>query len=137
MIFDPQKEVISLIHCGWKGLEKKIIEKTIKKMEENFNVNPKELLAGIGPGIGGCHFKVKEDFMARFKSYPDAIIKKDGKIYIDLKLIAKRQLEETGIKPENIYVSPVCTYCQADIYFSYRKDESKPLQATMIIAGMR
>jgi YfiH family protein len=137
VIFDPQKEVISLIHCGWKGLEKKIIGKAIKKMKESFSVNPEELLAGIGPGIGGCHFEVKEDFLVKFKSFPEAIIKKDGKSYLDLKLIAKRQLKQAGIKPGNIYVSPVCTYCQADRYFSYRKDESKPLQAMMIIAGMR
>jgi YfiH family protein len=137
VIFDPQKEVISLIHSGWKGLEKKITEKAVKKMEENFDVNPKELLVGIGPGIGVCHFEVKEDFPAKFKSYPEAIIKKDGKSYVDLKLIAKRQLEEAGIRPASIDVSPVCTYCQADKYFSYRKDKSEPLQAMMIIAGMK
>ena len=137
VIFDPQKEVISLIHSGWKGLEKKITKKAIKKMEVNFGVNSKELLVGIGPGIGGCHFEVKEDFPAKFKSYPEAIIKKDGKSYVDLKLIAKRQLEEAGIKPENVDVSSVCTYCQADTYFSYRKDKSEPLQAMMIIAGMK
>jgi hypothetical protein len=140
VIFDPQKEVISLIHSGWKGLEKKITKKAIKKMEENFDVNSKELIVGIGPGIGVCHFEVKEDFPAKFKSFPEAIIKKDGKSYVDLKLIAKRQLEEAGIKPENIDISPVCTYCQADTYFSYRKDKSEPfepLQAMMIIAGMK
>lgn len=137
VIFDPQKEVIGLIHCGWKGLEKKIIEKAVKKMEENFVVNSNELLAGIGPGIGSCHFEVKEDFLARFNSYHDAIIKKDRKSYIDLKLIAKRQLEETGIKPENIYISSVCTYCQADKYFSYRKDKFEPLKAMIIVAGMK
>ncbi|MCL5072795.1 MAG: peptidoglycan editing factor PgeF [Actinobacteria bacterium] len=137
VIFDPQKEVIGLIHSGWKGLEKKIIENAIKKMELNFGVNSKELLAGIGPGIGVCHFEVKEDFPAKFKSYSEAIIKKDGKSYVDLKLIAKRQMEEAGVKPENIYVSSVCTYCQADTYFSYRKDKSEPVQAMMFIAGMK
>jgi polyphenol oxidase len=136
VIFDPQKEVLSLVHSGWKGLEKKITKKAIRKMEESFGVDSKELLAGIGPGIGGCHFEVKEDFLIRFKSYPEAIIKKNGKSYVDLKLIAKRQLEEAGIKPENINISPVCTYCQADIYFSYRKDKSEPVQAMMIVAGM-
>jgi polyphenol oxidase len=137
VIFDPQKEIIGLIHCGWKGLEKNITVKAIKKMEVNFGVNPKELLAGIGPGIGVCHFEVKKDFPSKFKSYPETIIKKDGKSYIDLKLIAKRQLEEAGIKPESIDVSPVCTYCHAGKYFSYRKDKSKPVKAMMVIVGMK
>jgi polyphenol oxidase len=137
IIFNPQKEVISLIHSGWKGLEKKIAKKAIKKMEVNFGVKSKELLVGIGPGIGVCHFEVKEDFPIKFKSYPEAIIKKDGKSYVDLKLIAKRQLEEVGIKSENIDVNSVCTYCQAGTYFSYRKDKTEPLQAMVIIAGMK
>lgn len=137
VIFSPQKEVISLIHSGWKGLEKKITKKAVKKMEVNFGVNSKELLAGIGPGIGACHFEVKEDFTAKFSSYPEAVIKKDGKSYVDLKLIAKKQLEEAGIKSKNIYVSSICTYCRANKYFSYRKDKSKPVQAMMIIAGMK
>ena len=38
--------------------------------------------------------------------------------------------------PENIDISSVCTYCQADKYFSYRKDKSEPVQAMMIVAGM-
>jgi len=63
--------------------------------------------------------------------------KRNGKNFIDLKLIAKRQLEKIGIKPKNIEVSPVCTYCQSKTYFSYRKDKSKPLQAMMFIVGMR
>lgn len=137
IIFDPRKKVIGLIHSGWRGLEKKITKKAVKKMEENFDINSKDLLVGIGPGIGGCHFEVKEDFLIKFKSYPEAIIKKDGKNYIDLKLIAKKQLEKAGVKPENIDVSPVCTYCQADIYFSYRKDKSEPVQAMMVIAGIK
>jgi polyphenol oxidase len=137
IIFNPKEEVISLIHCGWKGLEKNIIGKAVKKMEENFGTDSKKLFGGIGPGIGSCHFEVGNDFTSKFSSYPGATIKKSGKSYIDLKLIAKIQLQDTGIKPENIYVSPICTYCEADTYFSYRKDKSKPLQAMMVLAGMK
>jgi polyphenol oxidase len=137
IIFHAQKRVISLIHSGWKGLEKKITKKAVKKMEENFNINSRDLFAGIGPGIDSCHFEVKKDFLIKFKSYPEAIIKKDGKSYIDLKLIAKRQLEEAGVRPENIGISPVCTYCKADTYFSHRNDKSEPVQAMMVVAGMK
>jgi len=137
IIFDPLKEVICLVHCGWKGLEKKIIEKAVKKITDNFNVDSNKLIGGIGPGIGRCHFDVKEDFLPRFKSYPDAIVIKDGKNYIDLKMIAKRQLEIAGIKKGNIEMSPVCTYCQSDKYFSYRKDKSSPVQAMITVAGIK
>ena len=106
-------------------------------MKKEFGVRSEELTAGIGPGIGDCHFEAKEDVLKKFKLYPEAIIKRDGKNFIDLKLIAKHQLEEVGIKTENIEVSPVCTYCQAETYFSYRKDKAQPLQTMMFIFGMK
>ncbi len=137
IVFDPLKEIVSLIHCGWKGLDKKIIEKTIKKMRDNFHIYPEELIAGIGPGIGRCHFEVKEDLLVKFRAYPEAMIKRDRQFFVDLKLIAKRQLEDCGIDTANIEVSPVCTYCQSDIYFSHRKDATDPPEAMSVIIGVR
>ena len=105
-------------------------------MIDNFNVSPKDLLGGIGPGIGACHFEVREDFLPKFKSYHNAILRKDGKNYINLKDIAKKQLEAAGLKQKDIDISPICTYCRSDKYFSFRRDKSKPVQAMMVIAGM-
>ena len=136
VIFEPLKEILCLIHCGWMGLEKKIIKKAVEKMTGNFDVNPEDLLAGIGPSIGGCHFEVKEDFLSKFKSYPEAILKKHGKNYVNLKDIAKKQLEAARIKEGNIEISPICTYCHSDKYFSFRKDKSRPVEAMIVIAGM-
>lgn len=134
-LIHPPKEVFSLIHSGWKGLEKNIIKNSAKKLHENFGIAPGELIAYIGPGIGPCHFEVKEDFMQIFKGFHEAFRKKEGKFFADLKLIAKKQLERSGILPENISVSEVCTYCQSDTFFSFRKDGTKPVKAMMVVAG--
>ena len=83
-----------------------------------------------------CHFEVKEDFLLKFKSYPEAILKKHGKNYVNLKDIAKKQLEAARIKERNIEISPICTYCHSDKYFSFRKDKSRPVEAMIVIAGM-
>ena len=137
VVFDPQKEVISLLHCGWKGLGKKIIKKAVKKMEDRFDSNLGWLTASIGPGISDCHFEVKKDVLKKFKSYPEAITKRSSKSFIDLKMIARCQLEKAGVKSENIEISPICTFCQAETYFSYRKDKSKPLQTMIVVVGMK
>src|SRR3989338_8644389 len=36
---------------GWKSTALKIAEKTVKKMKEEFKVDPKNILAALGPGI--------------------------------------------------------------------------------------
>lgn len=136
VIYDPQNEVVSLAHCGWGGLDKKIIEKIIKKMQEGFGAKAEELVVGIGPGISNCHFEVKEDVLSKFKEYPEALIKRDSKDFIDLKLVAKRQLEELGIISRNIEVSPDCTYCLEEKYFSFRRDKPAVLQTMLFVVGM-
>ena len=45
---------------------------------------------------------------------------RDGKIYVNLKEINKRQLEEIGVK--YIDVCPYCTSCNNDLFYSYRKE---------------
>jgi uncharacterized protein, YfiH family len=137
IIYDFKKEIIGLLHCGWKGIEKKIIEKAVKKMKDIFDSGPQDIIAGIGPGIGICHFEVKEDLLEKFGSYPEAIRKEDGKNYMDLKLVAQKKLQQCGVRRENISASPDCTYCRPDKYYSFRKDRSAPLQAMMVVAGIK
>jgi len=137
IIFDSRKEIIGLLHCGWKGIEKKIIEKVVKKMKDTFESNTRDIIAGIGPGIGTCHFEVKEDLKEKFVSCPEAFRKESEKNFMDLKLIAQKKLEQCGIGPENVSINPDCTYCQPDKYYSFRKDKSEPLQAMIVVVGMK
>jgi YfiH family protein len=137
IIYDFKKEIIGLLHCGWKGIEKNIIEKALKKMTDIFDSDSQDIIAGIGPGIRTCHFEVKEDLMEKFSSYPGAFRKEGGKNFMDLKLVAQKKLEECGVSQANIAVSPDCTYCQPEKYFSFRKDKSQPLQAMMVVAGIK
>ena len=137
IIFDTQKEVIGLLHCGWKGIEKNIIEKAVNKMKDTFDSAPQDIVAGMGPGIGACHFEVKEDLMEKFTSYPEAFKKEGGKNFMDLKLIAQKKLEKCGVRPENIAVNPDCTCCRPVKYYTFRRDRTEPLQAMIVVAGIK
>lgn len=137
IIFDPKKEIIGLLHCGWKGIEKNIIEKAVNKMKDTFNSAPQDIVAGIGLGIGTCHFEIKEDLLEKFVSYPEAFRKEGGKNYMDLKLVVQKKLEQCGIGPENVSVSPGCSYCQPEKYYSFRRDRAAPLKAMIVVAGLK
>lgn len=64
----------------------------------------------------------------RPSSLPEqALNQAPGKLYaekyhIDLKAINKRQLMDIGVKPEHIEVSRHCTYCEPELFCSYRRE---------------
>ena len=122
ILYDKENRVVAIIHSGWKGTLDNITENTIKVMKENFNSKGKNIQAYIYPSIRKCHFEVEEDVYYLFKNKIENIdkytIKKDIKYYIDLQSIIKDKLINLGIK--DITDSNICTYCNHDIYYSYR-----------------
>lgn len=137
VIFHPGKEILCLLHAGWRGLESKIIDKALTTLQNTYDIDPSELLIGIGPAIGSCHYEVNAELAEKFSQYPDAILKRDSKVFLDLKKIAQKQLMELGVQESNIETSDICTYCQSDTYFSHRKDQTDPVQAMMVVVGMK
>ena len=56
---------------------------------------------------------------------------RQGNIYVDLKGINKRQLEEAGVK--EIDVCPYCTVCNNELFFSYRKENATTNRHSAVI----
>jgi YfiH family protein len=122
LLFDPKKEVVSAIHAGWRGTEQRIVYKTIKKMVDEFNSNPKDIIASIAPSIGRCCYEVDYGVAKYFINYIEAFDKRDDKYMLDLPIINKQQLLTAGLDEKNIELSNICTSCEVDNYFSYRKE---------------
>ncbi len=118
---DKKGGVCGVCHAGWKGTYKRISHHMIEKM----GIPPEDILVGIGPVICADCFEVQEDVGGLFhKEWGDsARIFKDGRQYVDLKRVTVMQLQEMGIPPENVTVSDLCTYCEADLFYSHRRDK--------------
>jgi hypothetical protein len=127
LIVDKSKRVVAAVHAGWRGAAKRIVQKTVKKMFDNFGSKPENMIAGIGPSIGQCCYEVDEKVIEPMKKGFDylnrfSIQKKENKWHIDLQLINREQLIETGLMQDNINVVNLCTSCHSDLFYSYRKD---------------
>lgn len=122
LLFDPIEKVVAAIHAGWKGTQQEILLKTVQKMEKHFNVNPKNILAGIAPSIGKCCYEVDWNVAQYFEQIPNAYNKKANKYKLDLPYVNKLQLLKAGLKEKNIEMSHICTACNVEHYFSYRKE---------------
>lgn len=122
--YDKKQNIGAVIHAGWKGTVGRIGTKTILKMMDDFNTDIRDVRVAIGPAISVCCYEVKEDVfnmsMVSVKNNEGLYEIRNGKIYVNLKEINKRQLEELGVK--YIDVCPYCTSCNNDLFYSYRKE---------------
>ncbi len=122
--YDPEHRAIGLAHAGWKGIAQNIISAVIAQMSAEFHSNPAKLLVVVGPGIGDCHFEVKDDVAQTLSEYGEHIFRTtDGSVFINLKSIARKQLTAAGVIADSIEMSPLCTYDEKDRYFSRRRDQ--------------
>lgn len=122
ILYDAVNNIAAISHAGWRGTVQKIAQKTVLKMQNDFNSKPEDITALIGPAICYDCFETSEEIarmLADTINCGKQYIKENGeKFYADLKNINKKQLLEIGVK--NIDVAPYCTCCNNDKFFSYR-----------------
>ncbi len=122
---------VGAAHAGWRGLAAGVIEAAVRAM----STPPSDMLAWLGPAIGPKHFEIGAEVReALLCADPgaDAALKPNarGRFMADLFALARRRLTRAGV--ERIYGGGECTYSQADMYFSHRRDGRTGRQATLI-----
>lgn len=137
LLADPVKKLISVVHAGWRGTAKCIIQKTIEIMVNHFDSDKKAILAAIGPSIGQCCYKVEgvvakefgdNEFIIPLSPLVKVESKEDRGDFewmLDLKRANLNQLLNAGIPEKNISMEDICTSCRNDLFFSYRADNKK------------
>lgn len=124
---DPVKKAIGLSHSGWRGTVGKIGKNTVQLMQENFGSKPEDLLAAVGPSVCMDCYEVSEDVIEQFKKafekkyWEDLFYKKEnGKYQLNLWKANELIFLESGILPEHMAITNVCTHCNSKILYSHR-----------------
>ncbi len=124
LLYDPEKKVVGAVHAGWRGVYKEIIKQAVGEMVEKGS-NPANIIVGIGPSIGACCYDVTEEhaemFTTKFPQW-DFVIKREGKLFLDLPLLVKYQLLSVGILDTTIEESEICTSDSPADLFSCRRE---------------
>jgi YfiH family protein len=129
--WDKNKNVIGMVHAGWRGVQKDIMAEMINLFINNYDCLVGDIEVEIGPHIKDCHFEVQEDVIENFTDYSDYLRIVEGKKYLSLGGIIIKQLLLVGIRKENIRESSDCTFCEKEKYFSYRRDKPEDIEAMM------
>lgn len=132
---DPHARVAALAHSGWRSTVRRISVKVIEAMRQ-LGCVPGDILVGIGPSIGQCHFEVDADVAEQFEA--QFVLARGEKYYVDLWGVIAGQLRSAGVRDENITLASLCTFCHHDEFYSHRADHGKTgsLAAIMqLVAG--
>ncbi len=125
IIVDPQNRAVAMVHAGWRGTCRGVIQQTLNRLAECYGGSPDNWLIGMGPCIGDCCYEVGSEVVNIFReSYPDWHIYcsyKGDKWSFDLTGANISQLLKAGVRPENICKLNMCSACHPEDFFSYRK----------------
>ena len=122
LICDNNKNMIAVIHAGWKGAYKDIIKKVIKFMIKK-GCNLGNMTAAVGPCIAVKNYEIKQDFKKKFlkKNNKNKIFfkKVKNKNYFNLNKYIYSQLQ--NLKVKNIDVINKDTFNEKNNFFSARR----------------
>ncbi|HER20405.1 MAG TPA: laccase domain-containing protein, partial [Chromatiales bacterium] len=139
-LYDPIKRVIGLAHAGWRGTAAGVAAKTVGRMMEEFDTDPTDLVAGIGPSIGPCCYEVgpevADEFHARQPLVADHVLLtgeaasagefdhsvNEDRYHLDLWRANTLELVTAGVFEANIGVAGICTACNTGDFFSHRAE---------------
>lgn len=138
---DPAAHIVGACHAGWRGTigsspgpdvpasTTGVVTNVIAAMVA-LGARADRIRVALGPSIGPCCFEVGDEVVAEFRAAfarqggePAGLVV-DGprKQHIDLRVANRTVAERAGVHPESIDDRPPCTKCEADRFFSYRRD---------------
>lgn len=139
LLYDEEHHAAAAIHAGWRGTQARIVHKAVQEMRMAYKTDPTKLKAVIGPGISLDNFEVGDEVYADFEqaafdmsAIAEERIKRnpnaedpakafERKWHINLPLANIQMLTHNGVDEANIINTGICTFDNADNYFSARR----------------
>ncbi len=133
---EPEKGIVCAVHSGWKGTVADMMGAAVTAITR-LGGEVKNIRAAIGPAISRCCYEtgpeVKEAVEALLGADAAGLCPPEegvpGKYMVDLKETNRRRLLQLGVEAASIDVSPDCTMCMSDVYWSHRA--TKGVRGTM------
>jgi YfiH family protein len=120
LLVDRRRRAVAAVHAGWRGTAAHIAIEALVRMRREFDTDPLDVAAAIGPGIGACCYEVGEDVARRFG------MTEAGRL--DLAAENERQLRNAGVTEIDrigIDGTRACTFCHPEHFYSWRRDRDK------------
>ncbi|MFA7459400.1 MAG: peptidoglycan editing factor PgeF [Trueperaceae bacterium] len=127
LVHDPVTGAVGAAHCGWRGTVAGLAGEVVQRMTQEFGSQPEHLKVLLGPAVAGECYQVGAEVVERFTkagfpaavAWPDAV---PGKYRLDIKRANRWLLEQQGVPAGAIVDTGLCTHCEPERFYSYRRD---------------
>jgi len=121
---------VAAAHAGWRGLAAGVLEATAAAIGRP----AAQVMAWLGPGIGATAYEVGPEVRDAFVRLDPAteaafVPGHPGRWQADMYELARLRLAAAGVTA--VYGGSLCTYSDADRFFSYRRDRTTGRMATL------
>lgn len=120
---------IAAVHVGWRGAAGGVLRAALARFEDRAGVS-----AAVGPAIRACHYEVGHEIavaVGEGLEVGPVTERRDGSWYLDLAGTVAASLRESGVR--KVTDCGLCTACEADRFFSYRRDGRTGRQALVVV----
>jgi len=124
LLFDAEARVVGACHAGWRGTVARVVVGTVAAMAR-LGAKPSRVRAYVSPCISAEHFEVGPEVAREFDATFVRRWPGKEKPHVDLKAALVAQLEEAGLAPEAVEVSPHCTVAEVETFFSHRAEKGR------------
>lgn len=125
-LFDRVKNVISILHSGWRGTYDEIIVNSINMFVNDYGSRIDDIEIFVGAHNRVCCYEVGDELINKFL---EKDVFNSSNIYsknnLNLFECIKASALNKGISELNISSCNYCTYCSEEVkFYSYRKDKT-------------
>lgn len=123
LMYDPRHRAVAAVHAGWRGVLQNIARAAVEALGLRYGSRSEDLVAALGPAIGGCCFEVGPEVAVQFRELFPERNDLNGQTRVNLQEAVVRQLLEVGMQDRHIDRGAPCTSCGGREFFSWRRDK--------------
>ena len=141
LIGDPRTGAVAAAHSGWRGTASNVPRVAVRALADRYGARPADLVAAIGPSIGGCCYQVgpevRDAFAVTGHSSADLDAwfapDRDGRFRLDLWRACRDQLLAAGVPVGQVHLAGICTATCEDWCWSYRREGERAGRMVAVI----
>jgi YfiH family protein len=162
LIADRRTGAVAAAHAGWRGIAGGVPRATVRALAREFDSDPADLVAAIGPAISACCYEVGLEVRGKmadagatgpelerwFFERPRASARnppmpnltsppRANHWYFDCWAATRDGLESAGVRRDSIHAAELCTASHPDMLCSYRRDGSPAGRLAAVIRASR
>jgi len=132
-LLNETSKVVGLVHAGWRGTILGVVRNTLGTAKSRLGCEASDFTAMLGPCIRSCCYRISDDVAVLFDK--DCIKRMAGGLAsLDLVRANVKQLMDCGVEQNRIYLTDECTCCNADLFFSHRRESNSAGRMTAFMA---